>query len=71
MNQEALPQVDLSDCLPSRHSADQILVFVNLVCELTAGQVDTGSAWNLYICCAAVTLVSGTMVAPGLHSGIH
>ncbi len=41
----------------------------NLVYELTASQVNTGSAWKLYTCCAAVTLVSGTRVAPGLHPG--
>ena len=53
----------------SRRSAVQIPVFRNLVYELTAGQVGTGSAWKLYICCAAATLVSGTRVAPGLHPG--
>ena len=47
----------------------QIWVFQNLVYELTAGQVGTGSAWKLHICCAAATLVSGTRVAPGLHPG--
>ncbi len=53
----------------SRRSAVQILVFRNLVYELTAGQVGTGSAWKLYTCRAAATLVSGTRVAPGLHPG--
>jgi len=53
----------------SRRSAAQILVFRNLVYELTAGQVGTGSAWKLYTRCAAATLVSGTRVAPGLHPG--
>ena len=41
----------------------------NLDYEMTAGQVGTGSAWKLYTCCAAATLVSGTRVAPGLHLG--
>ena len=40
-----------------------------MVKELTAGHVGTGSAWKLYTCCAAATLVSGTRVAPGLHPG--
>jgi len=40
-----------------------------LVYELTAGQVGTGFAWKLYICCAAATPVSGTRVASGLHPG--
>ena len=38
----------LSVCLTSRWSAVQIRVFQNLVYELTAGQVGTGSAWKLY-----------------------
>ena len=46
-----------------------IPVFRNLVYELTAGQVGTGFAWKLYICCAAATPVSGTRVASGLHPG--
>ena len=56
-------------CLTSRRSAVQIRVFQNLVDELTAGLVGTGSAWKLYTCCAAATLVSGTRVAPGVHPG--
>ena len=47
----------------------KVPVFRNLVYELTAGHVGTGSAWKLYTCCAAATLVSGTRVAPGLHPG--
>ena len=43
--------------------------FRNLVYELMAGQVGTGSAWKLYTCCAAAILVSGTRVAPSLHPG--
>ena len=35
--------------------------------ELTVGQVGIGSAWQLCVCCAAVTLVSGTSLALGLH----
>ncbi len=52
-----------------RRSAVQFPVFRNLVYELTAGQVGTGFAWKLYICCAAATPVSGTRVASGLHPG--
>ena len=52
-----------------RRSAVQCPVFGNLVYELTAGQVGTGFAWKLYICCAAATPVSGTRVASGLHPG--
>jgi len=37
-----------------------------LLYELTAGQVGTGFAWKVYICCAAATPVSGTRVASGL-----
>jgi len=59
----------LSDCLSSSRSAVQLPVFRNLVYELTAGQVGTGFAWKLYICCAAATPVSGTRVASGLHPG--
>ena len=40
----------LSVCLTSRRSAVQLRVFQNLVYELTAGQVGTGSAWKLHIC---------------------
>ncbi len=54
----------LSDCLSS---AVQFPVFQNLVYELTAGQVGSGFAWKIYICCAAATPVSGTRVASGLH----
>jgi len=43
-----------------RRSAVQFPVFRNLVYELTAGQVGTGFAWKLYICCR---------VASGLHPG--
>ena len=43
-----------------RRSAVQFPVFRNLVYELTAGQVGTGFAWKLCICCAAATPVSGT-----------
>lgn len=72
----------LSICLTSRWSAVQVPAFRNLVYELTVGQVGTGYAWKLYIClkpgsqlyicCAAATLVSGTgtRVAPGLHPGM-
>ncbi len=59
----------LSDCLSNSRSAVQFPVFRNLVYELTAGQVGTGFAWKLYICCAAATPVSGTRVASGLHLG--
>ena len=66
----------LSVCLTSRWSAVQVPAFRNLVYELTVGQAGTGYAWKLYIClkpvaqlyicCAAATLVSGTgiRVAP-------
>ncbi len=40
-----------------------------MVYELTAGQVGTGFAWKLYICCAVATPVSGSRVASGLHPG--
>ena len=59
----------LSDCLSSSRSAVEFPVFRNLVYELTAGQVGTGFAWKLYICCAAATPVSGTRVVSGLHPG--
>ena len=63
------PSLWFERLLTSRRSAVQIQVFQNLLYELTAGQVGTGSAWKLYICCAAATLVSGTRVAPDLHPG--
>jgi len=59
----------LSVCLSSSRSAFQAAVFRNLVYELRGGQVSTGSAWKLYICCAAAIPVSGTRVATGLHPG--
>ncbi len=59
----------LSVCLSSSRLAVQVQVSRNLVYELTAGQVGTGSAWKLYKCCAAATLVSGTRLASGLHPG--
>ena len=49
----------LSDCLSSSRSAVQVPL---LVYELTAGQVGSGSAWKLCICCAAATRVFGTRV---------
>ena len=53
------PVCDLGDCLSSSRSAVPVPVLVD---ELTAGQVGTGSAWKLYMCCAAATRVSGTRV---------
>ena len=62
--------VVLMDCIDMQHvRVHKACVHHRMDCELTAGQVGTGSAWKLYICFAAATLCLWYQSCSGLAAG--